>query len=41
VEPRLCKHVAPHQSEKHPESCSKRWMKPPVPRRVSCQLILQ
>ena len=41
VESRLCKHVAPHQSEKHPESCSKRWMKPPVPRRVSCQSILQ
>lgn len=41
VEPRLCKHVAPHQSERHPKSCSKRWMKPPVPRRVSCQSILQ
>lgn len=41
VEPRLCKHVAPHQSERHPESCSKRWMKPPVPRRVSCRSILQ
>ena len=41
VESRLCKHVAPHQSERHPESCSKRWMKPPVLRRVSCQSILQ
>jgi hypothetical protein len=41
VESRLCNHVALHQSERHPESCSKRWMKPPVPRRVSCESILQ
>ena len=41
VESRLCKLFSPHQSERHPESCSKRWMKPPVPRRVSCQSILQ
>jgi len=40
VEPRLCKHVAPHQSGK-PSKVAASGDESPVPRRVSCQTILQ